>query len=180
MYTNNFEEITRRESLLQHVEQLAHEVDWASADGKFVLFHLLAVSTWTSRPCRPDMPLSMAVAEIFESPTYELKNHHVRPLANSWANWGAAGVLRIFEAWNLTMAPRVAATALDTIPIRASRRVASISSSTQPLKMKRRRSPKRVRHRSRLDSPIGLSRRALRRSMRLPAKLAPYVVDLTT
>ena len=35
-------------------------------------------------------PVSMAIAEILESPSFELKNHHVRPMANSWVNWGAA------------------------------------------------------------------------------------------
>ena len=38
-YSRNFGELPHREALLSRLEQLAREVDWASADGKFVLFH---------------------------------------------------------------------------------------------------------------------------------------------
>ena len=38
-YSRNLGELSRREALMSCLEQLAREVDWASADGKFVLFH---------------------------------------------------------------------------------------------------------------------------------------------
>jgi hypothetical protein len=124
-----------------------------------VLFRLLAVATWSSRPCRADMPLSRAIAGIFESPEYELKNHHVRPLANAWANWGASGVLDIFTAWNSAAAPHVAAAAAAAMPVRSARRAAVLA----------RAAPRR-QVRGRLPRPIG---------SRLPAGLADFVVDLT-
>jgi hypothetical protein len=156
-YTRNFEELNRRTTALQHVEQLAQSVDWASADGKYVLFHLLAVATWTSRSCRPNMPLSSAVAKIFESPAYELKNHHVRPVANSWANWGAAGVLNIFAAWNTAVSPQVEGDTAAALSQRSARRAAAITSAKQPRQMRRR-----------LPRPTG---------SRLPSGLADFVVE---
>ena len=158
-FRRRFDELGRRESLIEHVEQLARSIDWSSADGKFVLFRLLAVATWSSRPCRADMPLSRAIAGIFESPEYELKNHHVRPLANAWANWGASGVLDIFTAWNSAAAPHVAAAAAAAMPVRSARRAAVLA----------RAAPRR-QVRGRLPRPIG---------SRLPAGLADFVVDLT-
>ena len=151
-FEGNVHELERRESLLLRVEQLARNTEWSSADGKFALFRLLAVATWRSRPCRPDMPLSRAIAEIFESPKYELKNHHVRPLANSWANWGAAGVLAIFAAWNTTMAPREADQNEPEKPMRPARRAAAA--------IAQRRLPRLT-------------------GSRRPARLADYVVDLS-
>ena len=50
-----------------------------------------------------DVPLTWPSRRLsieLESPSFELKNHHVRLMASSWANWGAAGVLGIFAAWN--------------------------------------------------------------------------------
>ena len=120
-------------------------------------YNLLAVSTLTRRPRRPDMLLSLAVAEIFESPSFELKNHHVRPMANSWANWGAAGVLDIYAAWNRALAPHAAAVSAAELSRRSSRRAAAIALAPQP-----RRS----------------QRRSLRLS-RLPTALAAFVVGLT-
>lgn len=116
-------EILRREQRIADIARLARATDWSSEDGKFALFHLLVVATWTSRPCVAGMPLSAALASLFES--VELKNHHVRPLANSWANWGASGVLAIFTAWNSRAAPRVASALAASQPARAARRVAA-------------------------------------------------------
>ena len=158
-YSRNFGELSRREALLSRIEQLAREVDWASADGKFVLFHLLAVSSWTRRPCRPDMPLSLAIAEILESPSFELKNHHVRPMANSWANWGAAGVLDIFAAWNRALVPHAVVVSAAELSQRSSRRAAAIALAPQPRRTQRR-----------FPRPSG---------SRLPTALADFVVDLT-
>jgi hypothetical protein len=62
------------------------------------------------------MPLSRALAGVFEPNTFELKNHHVRPLVNGWANWGAAGVLDIFAVRNAVAAPRVAAAFVAVSP----------------------------------------------------------------
>ena len=183
-YNGLHAEIARRESMLQHIAQLACTVDWTSADGKYVLFHLLAVATWTSRSCRPDMPLSLAIAAIFESPVFELKNHHVRPLANSWANWGAAGVLNIFAAWNVAMSPLVTVASAASSPLRASRRSTAIVSAL-PRRTRQRRTQKRRSHRRAAVAPTVPPPQKPRRSLRLPgsrlpAKLVPYVVDLTS
>ena len=158
-YTRKFGEIDRREALIQHIEALATGTDWISDDGKFVLFHLLAVATWTSRPCRHDMPLSRALASVFAAPEFELKNHHIRPMANSWANWGATGVLSIFDAWNQTVSPSISAATEAARPRRTSRRAAAIVGSPQAHR-KQRRHPRLV-------------------GSRLPSSLADYVVDLT-
>ena len=176
-YYGDAAEMARRESLVQHVEELARETDWASADGKFALFHLLAVATWTSRPCLLDMPLCLAIAEIFECPTFELKNHHSRPLANSWANWGAAGVLSIFAAWNAAVSPLIMAPASMVRSLMA----ACVDDST--VLGGRSRSARRRRLSTRA-AVVPQPRQAPRRSLRLPgasppARLANYVVDLT-
>jgi len=158
-YRHLFDELSRREAVLQNVELLAQQTDWTSADGKFVLFRLLSVATWTRRPCRADMPLSKAVAEIFESPSFELKNHHTRPFVNSWANWGAAGVLSIFAAWNSAISPHLKEDAAAALPQRAARRAAAITNAAPARRVSRH-----------LPRPKG---------SRLPASLAGFVVDLT-
>ena len=161
-FRRNFLEIHRREQLIEKVAELAKITDWLSADGKFVLFHLLAVATWTTRSCREHMPLSISLAEIFESGRFELKNHHVRPFVNCWANWGAAGVLDIFAAWNVTAAPQVAAAFEASKPERAARSAAAIVRAVAV-------SP-RAAQRRRLPRPVG---------SQLPARFAGCVVDLT-
>ena len=162
-FRNDFHELNRRENLVQHIRQLAEVTDWSSADGRFVLFHLFAVATWTRRSCRVDMPLSLALAELFVNETFELKNHHVRPFANSWANWGATGVLNIFAAWNAVAVPRAADASAVAKPERAARFAASIAcvSVASPRAAQRRRLPR----------PIG---------SRLPTRFDGCVVDLTT
>jgi hypothetical protein len=161
-FRHDFYELNRREELVQQIRKLADDTDWSSADGRFVLFHLLAVATWTHRPCRADMPLSRALAGVFESNTFELKNHHVRPLVNGWANWGAAGVLDIFAAWNAVAAPRVAAAFVAAKPERAARSAAAIARAVAVFP--------RAAQRRRLPRPVG---------SRLPAWLNGCVVDLT-
>jgi hypothetical protein len=155
-----FAEIGRREMQIAHIAQLACATDWASEDGRFALFHLLAVATWTSRPCTAVMPLSSALAALFES--VELKNHHVRPLANSWANWGASGVLAIFAAWNSRAAPQVASALALSQPSRAARRAAAAAKETLL-------APRRDQ-RVRLPRPIGSA---------LPSHFSGFLVDLT-
>ena len=62
-----------------------------------------------------DVPLTWPSRRLsieLESPSFELKNHHVRLMASSWANWGAAGVLGIFAsaaAWDRARMPRAPA-----------------------------------------------------------------------
>ena len=161
-YKRNFLEIKQREQLIEKVAELAKTTDWLSADGKFVLFHLLAVATWTTRSCRENMPLSISLAEVFESEQFELKNHHVRPFVNCWANWGAAGVLDIFAAWNSAAAPQVTAAFEASKPERAARSAAAIARASIV-------SPRAGQHR-RLPRPMG---------SRLPARFAGCIVDLT-
>jgi hypothetical protein len=105
------------------------------------------------------MPLSLAIAEILESPSFELKNHHVRPMANSWANWGAAGVLDIFAAWNRALVPHAVVVSAAELSQRSSRRAAAIALAPQPRRTQRR-----------FPRPSG---------SRLPTALADFVVDLT-
>ena len=160
-YVGRNAEITRRERILHHVVDLAKNTNWDSADGKFALFHLLAVSTWSRRSLDAAMPLSNLVAEIFESSDFESKNHHIRPMVNSWVNWGATGVLSIFTAWNSAVAPRVAAALATEKPLRAARRAAAIVSSVS--------SPAgRASEQPRLPRPLG---------SRMPPRFDGFVVD---
>ena len=158
-FKGHLAEISSRERQIATIAQLARATDWSSEDGKFALFHLFAVATWTSRPCSAGMPLSSALAALFES--VELKNHHVRPLANSWANWGSSGVLTVFDAWNSSAAPKVASAIACSQPVRAARRAAAVQAAS--------RSPRRGQ-RSRPLRPRGSS---------LPSRFDGFVVDLT-
>jgi hypothetical protein len=153
--------IRQREQQIADIEQLARGTNWAAADGKFVFFHLLAVATWTTLPCRSDMPLSFALASLFES--VELKNHHVRPLVNCWANWGARSVLAIFTAWNSGAAPQVASVLASDKPVRAARRAAAADHAAA-------RAPRRGQ-RARLPRPQGSA---------LPGRYKGFVVDHAT
>ena len=153
-------EIWNREVRISDIQRIAQSTDWESVDGKFALFHLLAAATWTSRPCRVDMPLSSALASLFES--VEMKNHHIRPIANSWANWGASGILRIFESWNSVAAPGITnkAASAHSQSLRAIRRREAITTANA-------REPN-FGKRCRLPRPSG---------SRLPDRFRDFVVD---
>ena len=152
-------ELLRRERTLRSIVELASNTSWHSADGKFTLFHLLSVSTWSCRSLNNAMPLSSALAKIFESSDFETKNHHVRPMINSWANWGATGVLNIFSAWNSAVAPRVASACVAEKPLRAARRAAAIIASAKQSDESRQ---------PRLPRPLG---------NRMPSRFNGFVVD---
>ena len=54
---------------------------------------MASLSSSTSLLSRAGYAAELGHRGDLESQSFELKNHHVRPMANSWANWGAAGVL---------------------------------------------------------------------------------------
>ena len=96
-----FEEIGRLQKIASDVASLASVTDWQSPDGRFALFHLLAVATWPiSSVRREDLYLSRSLAAVFSS--CEVKNHHARPLANFWAGWAGSSIIGIFKSWNAT------------------------------------------------------------------------------
>ena len=159
-FKSRFAEIALREGSIQRIRNLAQATDWSSQDGKFALFHLLATATWSRRLCRADMPLSMALAEVFEDPVYEAKNHHIRPVSNRWANMGASGVLSIFRSWNARAAPLLADSDAALKSVRDATRNAAI------LNMK----GQRVRKTSRTPRTSGGRR---------PTRFADFIVDLT-
>ena len=57
---------------------------------------------------RADLYLSRALAAVFSA--CEIKNHHLRPLANSCAGWAGRGVTEIFKSRN-------AVTGLPSMPV---------------------------------------------------------------
>jgi len=89
-------------------------IGWSSLEGRFCLFRLLCVCTWSawhlanegplgsappcvSPPTPPDVPLSAMLAATFDS----TRAHHcyLRPLAHAWARWAGAANLSICKAW---------------------------------------------------------------------------------
>ena len=92
-------EINKRRDVISNIGTLASCTDWASADGRFTLYHLLAVATWPLHIVSgQNMYLSRALAAVFTS--VEIKNHHSRPLSNYWTCWGGRATLNIFRSWN--------------------------------------------------------------------------------
>ena len=107
-YLGHVNEIARRRGVASNVASLASMTDWQSPDGRFTLFHLLAVATWPLRSVeREDLYLSRSLASVFSRS--EIKNHHARPMANFWAGFAWRSVESIFKAWN-------AAAALPAVP----------------------------------------------------------------
>ena len=101
-----FHEIARRQGIATDVRSLAEITDWQSPDGRFSLFHLLAVATWPWRAVvQEELRLSRALAGVFRA--CEVKNHHSRPLANYWVNWAGRSIFAIFCSWNDVAALRV-------------------------------------------------------------------------
>ena len=100
-YHGRVAEIDRLRKVASDIAALAELTDWQSADGRFTLFHLLAVATWPLRAVsRVDLHLSRSLAAVFTA--CEIKNHHVRPLANFWAGWAGRETMSIFKSWNAT------------------------------------------------------------------------------
>ena len=91
-------EIDRRLEIARQLGHRASITDWQSSDGRFTLFHLLAVATWSMRSVSPDLELSHSIADVLTKS--EAKNHHSRPLANYWARWAYKSIVGIFTAWN--------------------------------------------------------------------------------
>jgi hypothetical protein len=95
----NTDEIERLRKVAADISALASLTDWESPDGKFVLFHILAVATWPAQAAiYPDMFLSRALAHVFAAT--EVKNHHSRPLSNYWMCFSGKSVLSLFKTWN--------------------------------------------------------------------------------
>ena len=98
-YLGQTQEIARRQQVAEDVRALASLTDWQSSDGRFSLFRLFAVATWPLQMVeRDDLHLSRVLAMVFSA--CEMKNHHLRPLANAWAGWAGPGVTEIFACWN--------------------------------------------------------------------------------
>jgi hypothetical protein len=93
------DEIDRLRQIAADISTLASLTNWDSPDGKFSLFHLLAVATWSNQAVDlPDMYLSRSLAQLFS--TTEIKNHHSRPLSNFWVTFAGKSVLQLFKSWN--------------------------------------------------------------------------------
>ena len=88
------------------IRELAQSTDWSSADGKFVLHHLLAVVTWpasvaaaASTTAPEGYPLSLAVGSVWDA--VNEKPHKLRAMANLWTSWAGRHVLALHRVWGL-------------------------------------------------------------------------------
>jgi hypothetical protein len=150
-------EIARLRQVAADVCALASRTSWQSPDGRYSLYHLLAVATWSRRAvARQDLYLSRALAAVFS--TCEMKNHHVRPLANYWASWASQGIQTIFNAWNSTsLASTLVSPALmfvSAVPAVAMTR-RDEAAATAPRRSGRARKPSR-RQAEANDGPVEL------------------------
>ena len=87
-----------RIDLLGAVEQQLAGVDWASSEGRFILFRFLAVLTWPASAAASDHPAVAALGSLFDAAV--AKTHRLRPMANAWVTFAGAAVMRLFGAWN--------------------------------------------------------------------------------
>lgn len=78
---------------------LAARTDWQSAEGRFVLFRLLAVAPWdaAAAPNPAEAPLASTLGGYFDATL--VKPHRIRPLANAWVSWAGRWVERVTGAW---------------------------------------------------------------------------------
>jgi hypothetical protein len=83
----------------QALASVVQHTDWASAEGRFVLYRLLAASPWdaASMPTDESAPLAAALGAIFDNTI--VKPHRIRPLANCWLEWAGRWVTRVVAAW---------------------------------------------------------------------------------
>lgn len=90
--------------------------NWASHDGRFVLFRVLAVLTWPASVATQATPLAAALGRVFDHVV--AKTHRLRRLANSWVGFAAATVARIFDSFNAACPePGAPASATSTIAL---------------------------------------------------------------
>ena len=91
--------------LIRTVVSAAASTDWASSDGRFVLFHFLCVRPWSASvvPSQSNsFPLTAAMGAIFDR--CNAKRHRQRTMANSWVGFAGKSVVAIFSAWNAAFA----------------------------------------------------------------------------
>ncbi len=78
---------------------MATATDWQSAEGRFILYRLLAVAPWDSTVAAGvgDSPLAAALGLLFEQTN--AKPHRLRALAHAWVRWAGRTLLRLNDAW---------------------------------------------------------------------------------
>jgi hypothetical protein len=74
--------------------------NWATAEGRFILFRLLAVAAWPA--AIPQLgeqpgPLTAALGTVFDQ--LAAKPHRSRPFSNAWASWAARWLTRFHQCY---------------------------------------------------------------------------------
>jgi hypothetical protein len=75
------------QSIKQTMQHLLEATNWASADGKHVLFHLLTALPWPERIATRDTPLSRCLGKLFDETVLERRFR--RRVADNVIRWGA-------------------------------------------------------------------------------------------
>jgi hypothetical protein len=77
--------------------EAAQRTDWAQPEGKYVLFHLLTVSTWPARVAHDPHHLAAVLGRAFD---VTAKPHRTRAIANAMVLWAGPRLRRLFDAWH--------------------------------------------------------------------------------